>query len=523
MKYTKTILLFICSLIMSACGEVEPSYPAQPASYLLLLQQYEAGQGYTFISQAGSSTSIKWYDETVMEISDMDIHDCTEKKISVLGVDRKGWWMIDGVPTGFRKNESQSNEDSYPLYVYFDNSGLHLCLTNGSRLLIHRTEPRRDKLPVIRISSEGPIVSKDDYVIGSISIENPDHMYSDQDGFSASMKIKGRGNSTWGMPKKPYRIKLDSKSEMLGMTSSKNWVLLAEYADKSLLRNTTAMELSRIAGFSWTPAMRHVELYLNGSYQGVYTLAEHKEVAKTKVNIDLDAGDMYFELEQNQDNPVCWWTEHGAPVMFSDPEIPTDSQLQEAKDYFKTFETALWAKDFTTVYDMIDLDSFVNYYIVQELVKNIDGNIRKSTFLTLKKGGKLEMYHLWDFDLTLGNCDYFDSGNNGPTGWWIKDYGYWGKNHGWYYRLFMDKAFVQKVKDRWNELYPEFEKVPDFIDSQEFILKEAAARNFNKWKILGVYVWPNFKVFSTYEAEVEWLRTFYSQRLDWLNKNIQNL
>lgn len=487
------------------------------------MRAYRAGLAYTAVSQSGGVSTITWYDQSTTVVSDMVIDDCTDKNPKILGVDKKGRWMIDGVLTVFKRNETIPDEESYPLYAYFTTTGLRIYLTNGNTLLFKWTEPKRDRIPVIHLTSQGPVVSKDDYVSGTIKIVNPDKMYSSQDGFTATMKIKGRGNSTWGMPKKPYRIKLDSKSEMLGMPSSKNWALLAEYADKTLLRNTTGMELSRIAGFSWTPAMRHVEVYLNGEYLGVYTLAEHKEVASHKVNIDIEAGDVYFELEENQDNPVCWWTEHGAPVMFSDPEEPSEELLAEAKKFFYDFETALWAKEFGKVYGMIDVDSFVDYFIVQEITKNIDGNLRKSTFFTWRAGSKLKFCHLWDFDLTLGNCDYYDDGNHGPTGWWIKDHGSWGKNHGWYYRLFMDPDFVAKVKARWNELYPELLKVPAFISEQEFILKDAAAHNFERWPILGVYVWPNYKVLGSYAAECEWLRTFYSQRIDWLNTNINAL
>ena len=85
------------------------------------------------------------------------------------------------------------------------------------------------------------------------------------------MKIRGRGNSTWDMPKKPYKVKLESKASILGMPADKEWALLANYADKTLLRNVTAMEISRICGFKWTPRMVSVEVYMNGKYEGVYT------------------------------------------------------------------------------------------------------------------------------------------------------------------------------------------------------------------------------------------------------------
>lgn len=513
-----------------SCDEknVIPPTPDAPQSYSLLLDAYRAGRTYTEITLKESGASILFYNEERVEISDLVIEDCTSRSPKVLALDEKKEWMLAGELMGIAYNESSSLDEAYPLYCYFTSDRLVVKLDNGNSFFLKKVEPRVKTLPVLRITTDGakPINSKDVYVSGKLEIQNPDKMYADQDSFSATAQFKGRGNSTWGMPKKPYRIKLDSKAELFGIAASKNWALLADYADKSLLRNLTAMELSRICGFSWTPQMYKVELYLNNQYLGVYSLSEHKEVAKKKVNIDVDAGDVYLEIEQNQDETTCWWTEHSVPMMFSDPEVPSAELLKETKDFFSAFETALWNKEFDKVYkEYIDLDSFIDYYIVQELTKNIDGNLRKSTFITRKKGQKLVMYHLWDFDLTMGNCDYYDNGNNGPTGWWIKDRSYLGQYHGWYYRLFMDPAFVQKVKDRWNELYPLFCRVPDFIEEQASVLEKtgAADRNFQKWNILDKYVWPNYKVTGSYRGEVDWLKEFYSQRLQWLNTNINKL
>ena len=157
-------------------------------------------------------------------------------------------------------------------------------------------------IPIIWIDTDGaaPIRDKDNYVNGTIKVSDPKGYFSDVKEFEARMKIKGRGNSTWGMPKKPYKIKLEEKAEILGIPKDKEWVLLANYADKSLLRNITAMEMSRILGFRWTPVMISVEFYLNGEYQGVYVFTEHKKVSKNRVNIDTENDSFYIEIE-NED------------------------------------------------------------------------------------------------------------------------------------------------------------------------------------------------------------------------------
>ena len=153
-----------------------------------------------------------------------------------------------------------------------------------------------------------------------------------------------------------------------------------------------------------------------------------------------------------------------------------------------------------------------------------DGNVRKSSFLVLREGGKLEFYHQWDFDLAFGNANYFADGNNGPTGWYVKDYdSNDNKGKGWYSRLFEDRAFVERVQARWDELYPELLKLDEFIDKAAEELGEGPGRNFKKWDILGTYVWPNVKVTGSYEEEVKYLKSFYLQRLEWMNRELAKL
>ncbi|MBQ3711920.1 MAG: CotH kinase family protein [Bacteroidales bacterium] len=390
----------------------------------------------------------------------------------------------------------------------------------------------------IRTQNSRPIQDKVTWVPGDITILDEGLSLWDVRKFEAPMLIRGRGNATWNsFPKKPYRIKLNEKAPMFGLPKNKDWILVANYADKSLLRNTVAMKVSEILEFSWTPAIFDVEVYLNESYLGLYNFMDHKEVAKHRVDItppgpndnsgDAVTGDYYLEIEEAQDEKCCWWTDMGVPMMFKDPEEPTSAQRSYVKNYFKSFENALkssyYADPASGYARYIDVDSWVNNYIIQELTKNVDGNLRKSTFITKEKGKKLEMYHVWDFDFTLGNCDYFDDYyglTNTSEGWFIRYNGRGGYGTGWYYYLMKDPAFLAKVKARWNEVYPKLSEVPAYIDSCYERVKEAADRNFDRWPILYTYVWPNYVVLGTYAAEVDYLKRFYSSRLEWLNTEI---
>ena len=385
---------------------------------------------------------------------------------------------------------------------------------------------RRQNIPVIYIDTRGAgIYDKENYVDGTITIKDPEKLYSDVEEFSAAMGIRGRGNSTWSFPKKPYKVKLKEKASIFGMGADKEWALLANYADRTLMRNAVAMRLSEMCGFSWTPHMYSVHLYLNNQYQGVYALCEHKKVHKDRVNIDLDAGDVYLEIEQQQDETTCWWTGMGVPMMFSDPEIPSSELLAEVKKWFSDFEAALYSSylaDPDRGYAAyIDVDSFIDYYLVQELAKNTDGNLRKSSFITKKKGGKLEMYHLWDFDLTFGN-----SGGllHDPEGYFIMNFTpSWSVGDNWFNRMCKDPAFVDRMQARLAELMPQFESIPAFIDEQALILSKAQELNFQVWDINESVDWVNCPSLGSYEAEVEFLKEFYTKRLKWMSDALNKL
>ena len=538
------LFIAIAALLLFSCREKEDVVVAleQPSGYKEFLDAYRAGKTYYDCTAVPASLRITLEDDirVVINIEKLVFEDCTLTSPKVVAFDQNDNYMVGGVSAGVKRNTSLKDDDAYPFYIYLARNGVHVRLSNGNHLLLKYkakeveptpppASPDVKELPVIYLRTDDgkAVSSKVDYKAGSIEIHDPEHKYWDKDVFSARMQIRGRGNSTWdpwGKPKLPYMIKLEEKERIFNLSNDKSWNLLANWVDKSLLRNRVCFELSKILGFSWTLKAVPVEVYFNGQYVGLYDFVEHKKVSAERVNIDVEAGDMYFEIESNMDEPVCWETEHGHPMMFKDPEYPTAEQQTFAKQFFKEFEDALWNKEFQKVYDQyIDVDSFINYFIVEEFSKDVDGNLRKSTFLTLTKGGKLEMYHVWDFDISLGNCDYYGDSKQPWEGWWTKTQNMWGWGHGWYYRLFMDPTFTQMVKDRWNAVYPEFKAFYDQIDVMVAEMGDAPIRNHNKWKRLNTYDWPQYKVTGSYQGEVEWLKENYRKRLEWMNTNINAL
>lgn len=404
--------------------------------------------------------------------------------------------------------------------------------------------PVKPDLPVISIKTVNgeKILDKKKYIKGTVTITDPSGLYWDTPELVLNMTkdgIRGRGNTTWDMPKKPYKLKFDSKVSIFGLPADKEWVLLANYADKSLLRNVVAMKLSEIVGMEWTPAMLPVEVYLNNDYLGCYCFSEHKKVSEDRVNLDIVTendntgdpltGDYYFEIESRMDETTCFLSAiNHIPMMFCEPEVPTSQQLVYVQNYFRDAELALNSADFTDPekgwQKYIDIESFAKTFIVNELTKNIDGNMRKSSFMAKKRGGKLEMCHLWDYDLTLGNCDYMASmsgglATNGPEGWFIK-VSSMDQGINWFIRMSQDPAFCAKVKEIWNKVYPQLQEVVYFIDRQARLIDEAQERNFQRWEILDKYVWPNMVVTGKYSSEVAYLKDFYTKRLEWMNNAV---
>lgn len=525
----------VTSLLVLSCNKAEPYFPpVQPEGYLRLLEIYEAGEEFVSFKRMDVTTLLTFEESTLSLRNDvLEVHDCTATGHPPVCLnDGQTSWLVNGVDQKIGNHSALEDAKAQPVYLYVDSESLHIFISNRHHLHFVKhidtgyRRPKKYTMPVVKITFDGTTVHKDSYSSGTITIDDPDKFYSDVAHLEIKMQIKGRGNSTWDMPKKPYRIKMDSKSEVLGMPASKNWAFLANYADKSLMRNNTAMEISRILEFPWTPRSRDVELYLNGRYQGVYSIFEHKETGKNKVDIADD--EYYLELDETLGEPCWFWTGKGVPIVFKNPEEPSSQQIEDLKKYMQDFESALFGSAFGDpdkgYAAYIDVDSFVDNYIIEELAKDIDGNLRRSSFLTLRGDSKLTFYHVWDFDLSFGNADYFPNGENGPTGWWIKNRGTNSQlNSGWYWRLFQDKNFVAKVKRRWNEVYPQLEKVPNFIDMSVTEMGDAPSRNFQIWNILGIYVWPNVKVTGSYQKEVQYLKEFYNERLEWMNENINKL
>lgn len=413
---------------------------------------------------------------------------------------------------------------------YLPAKGAKLSYTDysGNQQFISVNSDLRPRLPIIEISTENktPITSKEVYIPANFNIRDDYEFYGGSNACEISGQIRGRGNSTWDMPKKPYRIKFNEKVKLMGMPKSKHWALLANYSDKTLLRNSAAMRISQACDvLSWTPRHRNVEVYLNGEYLGVYSAFETVRPDKDRVPIDISGvddgtditGGYFIEVDEKEGNLARWRTSKNVPMSFKEPEEPTQEQIDYLKEYIRNVENTLYygkASDPEKGYRAyIDVESFAANYIVQELTKNVDGNFRLSTFLAKYKGDEhLYVSNVWDFDLALGNCDYVPGGN-GPTGFIIRDCV-------WYTKLCADSYFRNAVKEIWAKVYPEIDNIIADLREESSGMREAIDRNFRKWNILRSYVWPNYFPSGTYDEHLGFMLDYLRERADWLNAEL---
>ena len=376
-------------------------------------------------------------------------------------------------------------------------------------------------LPIVMINTVGSerIASKEQYLEGtSVQLfdENFDLIQLSE------ARIKGRGNSTWDMPKKPYKLKFGAKQEVYGMSADKEWVLLANYYDPTFLRNALTFYMAdEIGNFGYTPRFQTVSLILNGEYAGLYQIGESLKTGKKRVNVGDDGFLLEIDAKADSLDPTFHVPNLYFPINIKDPDVVVgDKDYLYIQDRLSAIDSILycpqWLDEQAGYRSVIDDDSFVDWYIVNEISKNNDACFYTSCYMHLKRDGKLHMGPLWDYDLAYGNVDY--NGNDSTAGFWIKDSGY-------YRRLFQDSLFVEKVRTRFNAYYDSRQKLYDFLDAQASLLTPSALADARIWGISvknGLHRKKDAESLSDdeivkyYETQVSNLKDWLESRFKWL-------
>ena len=326
--------------------------------------------------------------------------------------------------------------------------------------------------------------------------------------------IRGRGNSTWKYPKKPYALKLDSKAEILGMPKHKRWVLLANWLDRTLLRNHVSFRIAMQTDLEWTPHGEFVEVILNGKHIGNYYLCEQIKVDEDRVNIrepeltDTDGGFM-MEIDTYYDENFKFRSAvRQFPYMFKDPDEVTDSQFAFVEDFINDMEGALYdnarfaAREYA---DYLDIDSFIDWWITYELTGNTETKHPKSIYVHKDMGGKLKAGPVWDFDWKTFRL------NNEE---WVT------KNHFYFDALFKDSVFVAKVKERWNLYEAKLRAIPRFIDVEAERIRNSEEMNHQMWPVTKD---TNEDIDLSFPEAVARMKQSYEAKLEFMDKAIADM
>lgn len=381
--------------------------------------------------------------------------------------------------------------------------------------------PITKSLPKVYINTPNSvsITSKEIWTEGStmrILDEYGDEVYND------TMNIRGRGNSTWNYPKKPYALKLESKASILGMPKHKRWVLLANWMDRTLMRNAVSFEMARLC-MDWAPRGEFVEFYLNGVHQGNYFLCEQIKIDKNRVNITEfedgngtgEEGGFLLEFDTNYQAEINYFfsSVKNFPVTIKDPdeEIIT-SWSHPYYTYIKNFvggvETLLRNGDFATAFDKIDIATYVDYWLIHELTTNEEPQHPKSCYMYKDAGGKIKAGPVWDFD--------WGTFNPNKNGLLISSYL-------WYGYLFNSPEFKVLVKERWAQLKPKLANMDSFIDDTANKIRESEAVNHNMWPIDNRHGYPNGDELMEFDAAVNRMKQALQNRINQVDAAINNL
>lgn len=326
-------------------------------------------------------------------------------------------------------------------------------------------------LPVVRVYTDGqeiPHPSLDTYITGRISVDGNSSGFDDV--ALVSVGISGHGNSTWGAPKKPLKLKFSAATSLLGMPADKSWRLLANYLDRTLIRNAFAFEMMRRIYTPWTPRNEFCEVYVDDVYQGVYQLTEPVKAGANRLPVTLakssDTGlnatgafmlEISERLESEGGNGFRTAISN-VPIQWDDPDPPSASQITYLQGYINAFESALmgdqWLDPVSGYAKYVDMQSWADWYLVSELTRNQDSAFYSSVKLfktrdTSDAPGVLHLGPLWDSDMSLGNGGVV----GGRTEDWCGPYNGWHTRDAvWLGRMLSDPVFLSVVKARWELL-----------------------------------------------------------------------
>ncbi len=357
-------------------------------------------------------------------------------------------------------------------------------------------------------SSISEIQSKDSYESGTLTVNGK----STYESCIVKTEIKGRGNSTWGYPKKPYRLKLNKKADICGLGKAKNYVLLANHLDPTLMLNSVAFKIGRLLELPFTNHAIPVDVVLNGIYKGSYLLTEQIEVKENRVDLD-ENNSVMWELDSYwDDEPKFKSTAFNLPVMVKDPDLTTE-QFEYWKKDFNAFTTQFAKEPLegNSYVDMIDIESVAKFLITFNLVHNMEINHPKSVFLHKEGNGKYVMGPIWDFDWAY---DYEGTSNHfGRYNTPLFSSSMNGVGTAFFQRFLQDSRVKAIYKRTWQDFKNnKLDALLQYVDDYAVMLKPSVERNSE--------LWENTRSFDT---KVKELKTWLRNRADYIDSEVSKL
>ncbi len=375
-------------------------------------------------------------------------------------------------------------------------------------------------------------ITKETWVDGKISIDGGNKF---EDLAEMATEVKGRGNTTWGWAKKPYALKLNKKKEVFGMPEHKRWCLIANYMDRTHLRNRIAYHIAAETSLAYNVRSEYAELYFNGTYQGLYLLTEQIKVDENRVNVtemeptdnagDAVTGGYLLEFDTNYDEDKKFRsasTNIPVNIKYPDPEDLSDEQFAYIRDYVNRVDAAIAAvgsgSSTTDPFDLLDRQSMIDFWIVFEVMANHEPLHPKSIYFHKDRGGKLVAGPVWDFDYETLVAHTKTLWINYGLSYQYNEFP-WYEQNWWNLLLKNDPTFKAAVKQRWQALYSALASVPAFVEQERAAIAPAVARDNVRWPSLDTGH-PNRDEDLAFPAAVDLLKSVYNERLEWMNNEI---
>ena len=330
------------------------------------------------------------------------------------------------------------------------------------------------------------------------------------------LTVRGRGNSSFKMPKYGLKLEFKDKVKLFGMPKNRDWALIANYGDKTHLRNYMMTRLSEWLGAKYTPRMQFVELYLNRKYMGLYLLSESIKVAKNRVNIEENDTTFLVEKEDSKKfDPPYVQSDNGYYYHIKSPKNPSPETEELLLDHIKAFENFAmrpYRYNSDEIVEWIDLDDYLLFYWVHEYSKNEDGNFARSVHFTWKKGEPIHFGPLWDFDLAFGNASREQ--NKAPEEWYIRRY---RLNYYILQNSLVDSAAV----DFWKEHRETFKALIDSVPLYRTIIDKAIENEYRRWPVMqNTENWALKDPYDSYDEAIETMIEWMKKRYQWIDKEI---